>query len=156
MEQFLSVKIFQKNLSEILSNKRTTGFYCFFITQNRRNCKVFPAQILPTLRFYLFADLVIDRGGSFERPVQQNNTPSDPGRHYKRKKRCTVVCAFKISCFYFRRKRFFSPQSLAVRGIVPLFSGFFPQDKVHMPGSPIRWLNLQGFPSKLKNNGKYH
>jgi hypothetical protein len=68
------------------------------------------AQILPTLRFYLFADLFIDRGGSFERPVQQNNTPGDPRRHYKRKKRCTVVCICKIGSFYFRRKHFLTRQ----------------------------------------------
>lgn len=78
-------------------------------------------QILPTLRFYLFADLFIDRGGSFERPVQQNNIPGDPRRHYKRKKRCTVVCVCKIGSFYFRRKRFFYPPTAGLPA--PLFHG---------------------------------
>jgi hypothetical protein len=85
------------------------------------------APILPTLRFYLFADLVIDRGGSFERPVQQNNTPSDPGRHYKRKKRSTVVCAIKIGCFYFRRKHFFCFQMPGAYNR-PFVSGAFRQN----------------------------
>jgi hypothetical protein len=126
MEQFLSVKIFQKNLSEILSDKRTTGFCCLYNAKSQ-NMQILPTQILPTLRFYLFADLVIDRGGSFERPVQQNNTPSDPGRHYKRKKRSTVVCAIKIGCFYFRRKHFFCFQMPGAYNR-PFVSGAFRQN----------------------------
>jgi len=89
------------------------------------------SQILLTLRFYLFADLVVDRGGSFERPVQQNNTPGEPGRHYKRKKRCTVVCADKICCFCFRRKHFFYPEAFRKESRnYPCFQGFLSHSKM--------------------------
>jgi hypothetical protein len=109
-------------------------------------------QILPTLRFYLFADLFIDRGGSFERPVQQNNTPGDPRRHYKRKKRCTVVCVCKIGSFNFRRKYFFCPPTTGLPATLfdELLAKSLPASVNHQARASYQEL----LSKKGKNSGK--
>jgi hypothetical protein len=86
MEQFLSVKIFQKNLPENMG-KRTTWLLPPYNAKSQCASHHPSCTERTLLRFYLFAVPVIQWEGSFERSTQQNNTSEteDSERHYKRK-----------------------------------------------------------------------